>query len=644
MQHPYLKLFLILIKTTPLFIRLYIDRHWLKLTRANFPSNDDKQAKVVGYILREKNINITDQRLLNIYKILPNHISLDSKERIPALLNQWNIITTAKDLSNTDEPIDFSKAEVEKKLTLDDINKLQTPCLIRLKNGQAAALIESIDGLGEHKKSVFIYHSDRGLQILSSEEFIDIWSGVIFDMDSKNSFKEPKFFDKKVAEQWIYWRRPLSILLTVLFIIAMIHFQATHYSGVGLLIYLGVTVCLISGLAISLVLSQHSMGNSSSTLAKYCSDNSNKNAKFSCSDVLDSSAAKFLGLSQADIGVGYFAGSLLLFFISLLTVDAYPYIYSLNSIIVYLSFFAIIYSGYSIYLQKYRLKKWCLLCLYTQGIVIVQALLVLIFLSFSHHTTQNHFSILLTLTLLFSPAIIWHFLRAQLVGKKIQLEQQQQIESIISSESNIQQILQSQGFRLSSNADLETNQHNVGNGFFVELDEDLEGDLIISSNNSPEKISHSLRVVLGLSPSCLHCGSMLEELYQFIKNNNSAIECRVRLIVSEGESSEVIDDRVVAEHIAAFITKQNEGSPVALTALRFWYQDCKATDLKKWLANVRNIDEDESIDVSVLLADTSFWVNQKNINVIPAMYIENIHMPFISEEYSTILLRKITLK
>jgi uncharacterized membrane protein len=644
MTHFYSSYFLTLIKISPLFIRLLIDRYWKILTRADSLSSDEAQVKVIGHVLRAKNIKVTDQRLLNLVNILPNHISIDAKERVPALLDQWNITTCVKNLSETNEPIDFSKEEVVKKLCADDINDIQTPCLIRLNNGRAAALIEIVEGLGEYKKSLFLYHPDQGVQIISPHDLINIWSGDLFDMDSVNAFKEPQFFDKNTGEQWGHWQRPGTILLTLLFILAMIHYQVTHYLGFALFIYLGITACLIAGLALSLILAQHAMGNTTGTFAKYCSGDSiisddsgsENSSQYSCSDVLDSPNAKFLGVSHADFGVAYFSGVLLLFFTSLLTVDAYPYIHSINTSVIYLSFLALIYSGYSIYLQKYRLKKWCRLCLYTQGIVVLQAIFVFIFLGFSHHTIQNHFSLSLTLVLLCTPAFIWHFLRAQLIGKTIQQEQQHQIQSIITSEKTIQEILQSQQQRLNSDQD--------GCITHEDEDEDLESDLIIRSyKHLRDDNSQALRVVLGLSPSCLHCGSMLEEVYQFLQHNDSAIECRIRLIVSEGDTREARNDRIIAEHITAFVTNESEGASMAIGALRNWYQDVKAENVKQWLGSVRNISDDESIDVSVLLADTSFWVSQKDITVIPAMYIENIHVPFVSEDYSSILLRKLCL-
>jgi uncharacterized membrane protein len=641
MMRHYLNFFLLLIKISPLFVRLAIDRYWGQITRAYPSDNDTNQAKVIGYALRSKRINITDQRLLDLFKILPNHVSIDSKERIPALLTQWNMATTAKDFGQPTTHIDFSEAAVEKKLSVADLNDLQAPCLIRLNNGQAAVLINITEDLDERKKSLFIYHPDHGVQIFSPQDFIGIWSGVLFDIDSTDALKEPQFLDKNVREQWQYWSRPISIIVALLLIVAIFQYHITHFAGLALFIFLSISICLMSGLGLSLILAQHSLGNTAGTLAKYCSNDSASSSRYNCTAVLDSPDAKFLGISHADIGVAYFSGSLLLFLLSLLTVGTYPYIHSLDSAIIYLSLSAPIYSGYSIYLQKYHLKKWCTLCLYTQVSIFLQALLVLIFLGFPHHIGQAHFSFLLTLVLLCVPAVIWYFLRAHLAGKIIQQEQQQQIESIIASPSNIQKVLHARQQRINfARADSNSEdkaEHDEGN------DEDLEGDLILCSHLSEPDNFQTLRVVLGLSPSCLHCGSMLEELYQFVANNNSAIECRIRLIVSEGESREAINDRIVAEHITAFVTNTAEGSALGVSALRHWYQSCKAQDIDQWLGSVRNISEDESIDISVLLADISFWVSQKDIGIIPAFYIENTHIPYVSDAYSTILLRKVLL-
>ena len=620
--------FFALIKYFPLFIRELMEFCWAKLLKSSPEATDNEQAKIIAHTLRAKGVEITDQRLQRLFGLLPNHISIDAKERIPAALSEWNIKASVRELDTNDEPIDFSQPEeaMESTLSPDDLYGINTPALIRLNNGKAASLLNIADDIQQDKKSIIIYDNQRGVRLISFNDLTNIWSGSIFDFDLTKSLKEPKFSQRNLREKWQNWSRPGSILFAILTLLTILQFQFSHYAGVALITYIGITFCLLAGLGLSLLLAQHSMGDSTGVLAKYCSSNSQHN----CQQVLDSPNAKFLGISHADIGVGYFGGSLLLFFLSLLTIDAHPYIHTINSTIINLSLLALLYSGYSLFLQKYKLKQWCRLCLYTQAVVIVQALLVLFFLGFSHHTGYKHFSFSLTSILLITPGIIWYFLRTQLITKAIQAEQQYQLEQVISSDGLIEKILASQQQRLNSASD-----------FSFEEDEDLESDIILRSGVQDEG-SQSLRVVLGLSPSCEHCGSLLEEVYQFLQANHWAIECRVRLIVGEGDGTDARIDRAIAEHITAFVCNENEGQGVAIEALRNWYQKYKAIDIKGWLSTVRNISEAESVDISVLLADTSFWVSQKDIKIIPAMYIENIHIPFVSEEFSTVLLRKIS--
>jgi len=619
--------FFALIKYSPLFIRELIEYCWAKILRVNSESIDKGQAKIIAHVLRAKGVKITGHRLQRLFSLLPNHISIDAKERVPAVLNGWNIITSVRELTTDDKPIDFSQpAEaIENTLSPSDLYDINTPALIRLNNGNVAALLNIADDIDQCKKSVIIYDSQQGVQLISFNTLIEAWSGSIFDFDLTSTLVEPKFNEKNTREKWQNWTRPGSILLSFITLLTVIHFQFSHYAGAALFTYIGITLCLLVGLGLSLLLAQHGIGDSNGILAKYCSSDSQHN----CQQVLDSPNAKFLGVSHADIGVGYFGGSLLLFFISLLTVDAQPYIHTINSTIINLSLLALLYSGYSLFLQKYKVKQWCRLCLYTQAAIIVQALLVLLFLGFSHHTGYEHFSFSLTSILLITPGVIWYFLRTQQVTKTIQAEQQYQLEQIISSDELIEKILANKQRRLNSESD-----------FSFDVDEDLESDIILRSGIHNEH-SQPLRIVLGLSPSCEHCGSLLEEIYQFMQADQWKIECHIRLIIGEGDGRDARIDRVIAEHITAFVNNNNEGQSVAINTLRNWYQEYNAINIKEWLSTVRNISEAESVDISVLLADTSFWVNQKDISVIPAMYIENNYIPFISEEHSTILLRKI---
>ncbi len=616
-----------LIKYFPLFLREFIEHYWAKVLNTDSESTDHKQAKIVAHILRMKGVHITDQRLQRLYDLLPNHISIDAKERIPETLKAWDIHVSVKELIANNEAIDFTQPEEtsETILSPDDLYDITTPTLIRLKNGNVAAILNIAEGMAQDKKSVMIYDSQGGVQLISFNGLANIWAGTLFDINSSQALKEPQFKQKLISEKWQNWCRSGSILFCALTLFALIQFQFSHHSGIALVVYLGITATLLAGLGLSVLLAQHSMGNINSVLARYCSTT----AQNSCQKVLDNPRAKFLGISHADIGVAYFSGSLLLFITSLLTADAHPYIHAINSTLVNLSFLAIAYSLYSIYCQKKIIKQWCRLCLYTQAMVVTQALLIVLFLGFSHHTSYEHFSFILTISLLIAPGIIWYFLRAQLITKTIQKEQQHQFESIISNDATIEKILASQQQRLGS-----------GDSFCFDDDEDLEGDIILRSDAQDDH-SQTLRIVLGLSPSCEHCGSLLEEVYQFAQTQRYSIECRIRLIVGEGDSKEAIIDRLIAEHITAFVSNQSEGQTVAINALRSWYQEHNALNTKEWLSTVRNISEAESVDISVLLADSSFWVSQKDIKIIPAMYVENIHIPFISEEFSTILLRKI---
>lgn len=90
--------------------------------------------------------------------------------------------------------------------------------------------------------------------------------------------------------------------------------------------------------------------------------------KSSCNNVLESSAAKFLGkYSWAEIGFSYF----LVNFIGLLVSDRS------QEPLAYVAALSLLYSAWSIWYQR-RLSQWCPICLMVQAVVLVQFLCYLL--------------------------------------------------------------------------------------------------------------------------------------------------------------------------------------------------------------------------------------------------------------------------
>ncbi len=588
-----------LLRYLPLTIRLLIHRHGKHLFSSTPQDKKRQFAELIGFTLRLFGVKVTDYRLHELVEISPHHLSTDATESVPFLLEQWNIQATVGILDNNAASYD------------DNLSSLTLPCLIRLDNGEPATILS----LSKTNRYLLLYRPENGITLISKEALDTIWSGFFFTIDTDSSLQQPLYSEQITKEFWGKWRLPLIALLCGLLIVISLTNQLLSNSGASLVLWLSVGLCLLSGLSLSAILAQHSMGNNGGLLASLCSNDSNH----SCRDILDSPKAKLFGIPHADIGVAYFSGAFAVLSIS----STIPWL------VASLSVFTLCYSLYSFIFQRYIIAQWCRLCLAVQAVIIIQALITVITFGQLYFLPSTADQVITALIIFILPGLLWATIRHSIITEKSSHELEQQFKALLIDEEKIQLIENKRSSRSSYSFTDDENSDDID-------DEHLESDMILGTNNDQD-----LRVTIGLSPSCHHCGIFLEEMIQFIQSKHWPITLRIRLIIDEGYDQENINDRTLAEHITALTI--NDGFDVAIKALCDWYQTFKAEDIKAWQASIRNITDDEINDVSILLADISYWVSQNNINAMPALFIEGEYIPYVSAEYSTILLRKLCL-
>ncbi len=589
-----------LLRYIPLTIHLLVNHYWQRLFSTTPKDERAQSAELIGFTLRLLGVKVTDHRLYEIAEISPNHLGTDATESIPFLLDQWNIHTTVGILDDSNNAAG------------NNLDSLTLPCLIRLDNGEAATILS----ISKENHYILLYHPKDGIKVMAKEALDSIWSGFFFTIDINKSLQQPLYSEHIMKEFWRKWRYSLTASFFVLLISISIVNQLINNSGIALILWLSVGLCLLSGFSLSFILAQHSMGNSGGLLASLCSHDSSR----SCSDIIDNPKAKFFGIPHSDIGIVYFSSS----FVLLSTSSSIPWL------VASLSILALGYSLYSFIFQHYIIGRWCRLCLAVQAVVILQAFIIFIASKqLNFLPTVGEYPLSIALIIFTLPGILWATIRHSLVTEKNSHELEQQFKDVILNEDKIQIIEHKKKSRLSYSFIDDGTSNNEG-------DESLEGDIILGKNDSQD-----LRVTIGLSPNCNHCGIFLEEIIQFISSKHWPITLRIRLIISEGYEQDAINDRTLAENITALAV--SDGSGIAIEALRNWYQTFEAKDIKAWEASIRNITSDEINDVSILLADTSYWVSQNNIDAMPALFVENEYIPYVSAEYSTILLRKICL-
>lgn len=190
-------------------------------------------------------------------------------------------------------------------------------------------------------------------------------TALIFDADKILKRKTPlKWFIRFIFNKAMLWVAFASICA------GLIHAYATKVSGMNWLSYAFLT-CGIAGTVIGILFQVQEFDRNNKFVNSICRSKRQHNSSRDCSSILDSEDARFLGLfSWADFGLLYFS------FLTLL-----PLFFASNivlSVTSLCSIAAVAYVPYSILYQWRIARKWCALCLMTQGVLVANFILAVI--------------------------------------------------------------------------------------------------------------------------------------------------------------------------------------------------------------------------------------------------------------------------
>ena len=213
-------------------------------------------------------------------------------------------------------------------------------CFIaRLENNGKSAIV-LVTKLADNNVEVDFGQNKK--QILTTEEFLFEWSGLIIAID------------KKAKSKWALDQRNIPYYLGGLISLSTLSYVALNSESIFQVVF-GTLSILGLWLSIIIVKEKYNPLNISS---KYCKLGNNT----SCQEVINSSSSKLFG--RLDLG----ALSIIYFSTYVITAIANP----TNSIIHLISVAAIPMVIYSIYSQLYLIKKWCPLCLGISAVLISQ--------------------------------------------------------------------------------------------------------------------------------------------------------------------------------------------------------------------------------------------------------------------------------
>ena len=203
--------------------------------------------------------------------------------------------------------------------------------------------------------------------ISSKNRFIAKWTGVVLTAVSTENSIEPDYHAHRKQEVIEIIKQ--CALVTAILLLSGLSFFCLH-TCINLQMAISLLVN-ISGFYVCCLLLLKQMRIQSSHADAICSF---FGAKDNCNNLLETDAAKILGFSWSEIGLGYFTANL---FVILFAPFLYP-------CVVWLNVLVLPFTLWSVWYQRFKAKQWCALCL---------TVLVVLWLLFAVHLAFGLFNL-----------------------------------------------------------------------------------------------------------------------------------------------------------------------------------------------------------------------------------------------------------
>jgi uncharacterized membrane protein len=421
----------------------------------------------------------------------------------------------------------------------------------------------------KNSSSIVIEFSNGFKKEISIEEYLKIWNGIVVCIES-NPINENQLFSSH--------KKDYVIIGSVFALSTILLFLINTENLITVTFYY---LLLIIGLIISCFLVGEEMGLHNYSISKIC----NATEKTSCKDVMSSDGGRVLkNLSLSAISLLYFSSLTLFFVLSSFALNSPIY-----SIIGILSLPIVVYS---IYYQWFIVKKWCLLCLGIDAVLLLQLILISFNFSLEWNSTliSSLFSGILIVTL-------FYYFGSELKNRVLKISKDK------NTELKYQKIKRNY---LVFNALLKNNQ---------KINED---DLNSLKTIIIGKIESPITLFLVLSASCGYCHTAYEKAMTLVKENPNAI--KIKLIFNINIEN--------AENLSNLIYKQASSyywsgeADKAIASLNDWH--IEKLDLEKWKSKWEN---NQLYSSSKIIPNQYNWCLENSILFTPAIIINEHIMP-----------------
>ncbi|HLP48132.1 MAG TPA: vitamin K epoxide reductase family protein, partial [Candidatus Kapabacteria bacterium] len=233
--------------------------------------------------------------------------------------------------------------------TIRDLSEADYPSIAYLKNNRYVVL-ESIKD-----SKVTVIFPVKGRLILTMDDFNKAWSGIILRVSPSEHVGEKDFRLHRRNHLLKKVQQFLAFPGFFLFGLAAFIYKTLNSNALTILIPLGISKLI--GLSVCVALFAGHTGRSR-IFESICPRGKMSN----CHRVMDSPAARILGIPMADLGILYFSGGFLVLFLSLLSGQLQSSLFTLGVLSVML----LPYTFFSIAYQAFVIHSWCRLCLMVQ--------------------------------------------------------------------------------------------------------------------------------------------------------------------------------------------------------------------------------------------------------------------------------------
>lgn len=410
----------------------------------------------------------------------------------------------------------------------------------------------------------------------NKDKFLNKWDGIIIYLSDIDNNKQKNCNSKKRE----------SKLYSTSFAFCLCAFIGGILYINPLINWMILFLLKIVGSIISYYLVKHSLGKTGDFENKICHLISTTD----CNAVLSSSASKLFGkISMSDIGVVYFSGGILVLIGGLLS--GYQ-AQSLNILAIF-SLCSIPYTLFSIYYQRFIIKKWCLFCLAVISILWCESFLSLFYLPSNINTILNYRLLIYTLIIFIFVNAIWFFINSIL--KKYIYAYNNSIDYIHMLKNN--KIFQSIWHQQYKYQHLES-----------------ENEIVIGENSA------LISITAVLSLHCIPCAEAYKKIYTLINNYPDTYNLKIIFYLHDENEMKIQDYSRMLNFY------QIEPNKQFASILYDWYE---IRDLKKFIKKNPILNSYDNQYYYNYMEKSLLWCKNNQIKQTPTIFIQERLLPNI---------------